>query len=504
MSTLTATDRRRFRTRLRRRIFGLIVVGATVFLTWHWVQNRPRPPGDTVFRVRPYLQPGDAIIQVDRLALLWQTRDSEFPEDGKDWGVEVRVGTSGKWKPAAQPKVRRVAIEGAEPFWRFQAELTGLSPGKPFEYLVLHRGRRVFHAHSAAPAPSGTPERFVVFGDVAAGTRDQAAVAEQVYKAHPDYVMITGDIVYMRGRDSEYLARFFPIYNSDVTSGSTGAPLLRSTVFYAAPGNHDLTVRDLDKFPDGLAYFYEWSQPLNGPASSTSSTVAAVATGLDVRKSAFLEAAGSAYPRMSSFSFDRGDVHWTVIDANPYTDWTDPAAKAWLDADLAGAQSAKWRLVAMHHPPFHSSKAHREDQRMRVLAPVFEAGKVDVVFCGHVHNYQRSKPLKFVAGPPEPDAPPGKPFGPSGKLNGVWTLDTKYDGITRTNPDGVIYVVTGAGGARLYNTEQEDDPASWQTFTEKFVSGVHSLTVAEVTPGSLTIRQVSQDGKVLDQFAIHR
>ena len=129
---------------------------------------------------------------------------------------------------------------------------------------------------------------------------------------------------------------------------------------------------------------------------------------------------------------------------------------------------------------------------------------MDVVFCGHVHNYQRSKPLKFFAGPPEPDAPPGKPFGPSGKLNGVWTLDTRYDGIAQTKPDGVIYVVTGAGGARLYNTEQEDDPASWQTFTEKFISGVHSLTVAEVTPKSLTVRQVLQDVKVLDKFAIQR
>ena len=33
---------------------------------------------------------------------------------------------------------------------------------------------------------------------------------------------------------------------------------------------------------------------------------------------------------------------------------------------------------------------------MRLLAPMLEAGKVDVVFNGHVHNYQRSYPLRFV------------------------------------------------------------------------------------------------------------
>ena len=33
---------------------------------------------------------------------------------------------------------------------------------------------------------------------------------------------------------------------------------------------------------------------------------------------------------------------------------------------------------------------------MRILAPTFEAGKVDLVFNGHVHNYQRTYPMTFV------------------------------------------------------------------------------------------------------------
>ena len=39
----------------------------------------------------------------------------------------------------------------------------------------------------------------------------------------------------------------------------------------------------------------------------------------------------------------------------------------------------------------------------------------------------------------------------------------------------MIYVITGAGGANLYNPEQQDDPASWQPFTHKFLSQVNSL-----------------------------
>jgi len=49
-----------------------------------------------------------------------------------------------------------------------------------------------------------------------------------------------------------------------------------------------------------------------------------------------------------------------------------------------------------HHPGFSSSLDHFEQEQMRLLSPIFEKGKVDVVFNGHVHNYQRSFPMRFA------------------------------------------------------------------------------------------------------------
>ena len=117
------------------------------------------------------------------------------------------------------------------------------------------------------------------------------------------------------------------------------------------------------------------------------------------------------------------------------------------------------------------------------LAPIFEAGKVDVVFNGHVHNYQRSYPLRFVPAVPNNAAPFANEKGrsPKGRLvDGKLSLDKSFDGQKDTSPNGVIYLVTGAGGQHLYNPEQQDDPASWQAFTFKHVSKVHSLTVADI------------------------
>ena len=192
----------------------------------------------------------------------------------------------------------------------------------------------------------------------------------------------------------------------------------------AAPGNHDIAPAT-------------WkSTPTAWPISSTGTSRSTVPLGAEgdrlvpplhrpeANRQAFLAAAGTAYPRMANFSFDYGNAHWTVLDSNPYVDWTDPELRAWVERDLAAAETHTWRFVAFHHPASTRRKAHFDDQQMRLLADVFEAGRVDVVFSGHVHNYQRTYPLRFT---PEKDRN-GKPVRDQNKVPGRWTLDKAFDG----------------------------------------------------------------------------
>ena len=218
----------------------------------------------------------------------------------------------------------------------------------------------------------------------------------------------------------------------------------------------------------------------------------------DSNRNAFTIAAGESYPRMANYSFDYGSVHWTVIDSNPYVDWSSPELREWVQQDLKAAAKAKWRIVAFHHPPFNSSKAHFKEQRIRLLSSIFEAGKVDLVLSGHVHNYQRTHPLTF-------EIEPGFILAKGAtEVPGKWTLDKSFDGDKNTHPKGVLYVITGAGGANLYNKEQNGDPSSWLDFTNKFVSDVHSFTVIDAKSKKLKFRQVSAEGKELDRFTIRR
>jgi acid phosphatase type 7 len=444
---------------------------------------------DNVFLVKPYLQLGDAPVAASGggLLLLWQTVD-----EAADWSVDYRGGTDGPWRKAGEPAPRRIAVKDVAPHRVYRAALTDLSPGVGFTYRVRKGGEVVFSAEGRARKSASQPYRFVAFGDCAQGTPAQKEVAHRAFLEHPDFVMIPGDIVYARGRISEYRDKFWPVYNADEPSPSAGAPLLRSTLFLAAPGNHDIATRDLEKYPDGLAYFYYWDQPLNGPLGKETGAQGPPLTGPEANQKAFLDAAGAAYPRMANSSFDYGNAHWTVLDANPYVDWTNRELRAWVERDLAAAKGATWRFVSFHQPGFNSAKAHFNQQQMRRMAEVFEAGGVDVVFNGHVHNYQRSYPLRFV---------PAKDSAGE-RVAGQWTLDKSFDGRANTRPQGVIYLVTGAGGAGLYNSEQTDDPASWQEFTHKFLAKVHSLTVADVNGSTLTVRQVSAGGEEIDRFIV--
>jgi acid phosphatase type 7 len=395
------------------------------------------------------------------------------------------------------PSFRRVTVRGVDAHRVYTVKLTGLVAGKELEYRVSVASTPVFTAHAHARKSAAQPYKFVVFGDCAQGTDGQRQVAYQTSLAKPDFVLIAGDIVYSRGLASEYLTKYFPIYNADEPSASAGAPLLRSTVFIGAPGNHDISIPDVTKYPDALAFYYYWNQPLNGPPRMQ--TIGAPSTpvliGAEEDRKAFLAAAGPAFPGMANFSFDYGNAHWTVLDSNKNVDWTDPALIKWLTDDLKAAQAATWRFIAFHHPGFNSSTSHFKDQWMRGLSEVFEKGNVSVVFAGHVHNYQRTFPLTFQTKPDGFDKT-------TGVLDGSWTLDKQYDGKTKTKPNGIIYLVTGGGGAKLYNPEQETKPETWQPFTTKFIASTNSFTLVDVKDKQLTIRQVAANGDEVDRFVI--
>lgn len=450
--------------------------------------------------VPPYLQPGNyPALTSEGKVLIWQT--DSVPGT---FVVEFTTGTQFEQaKKISRSKVTVTPLTlNQKTTLLYRSQLGKLKFDQDYIYRVLQNGTVVstatFRTRTRKPET-----RFAVFGDCGARSPQQAKISWLVNEQKPDFVLVTGDLVYNNGREQEYRRNFFPYYTAARSDSSVGSPIMKNIPFYMLVGNHDIYSADLAKYPDGLAYFYYNDLPLNGAIPQATIEV----KGSPAQVDAFKKSVQPRFPRMTHFSFDHGNVHIACLDANSYVNPLDPAVIDWLANDLRNSK-ADWKIVSYHHPGFNSSKAHYDYQLMRLLSPVLEELGVDMVLTGHVHNYQRTRPLKF--------APKKNPEGtqyvisPEGKVDGVFTLDETFDGAANTRPNGIIYIVTGAGGAALYDKEMSAKPFMWKhepqenwvPFTVKMVSDIHSYTLIETKGKTLQLRQLDSRNQVIDQITI--
>jgi len=461
-----------------------------------------------LFTALPYIQPGSASKLVENqesIVVAWQTEG--IPAD-----FELTFGVGKKLGQRAQIVRTRRGAGGAddgEDRLNYAATLSGLKLGREYSYRVRGNGQTILEGYFTTRKPRGSSTRFVAFGDNSFGDISDRAIAHQAYLARPDFVMNTGDNVYNGGLDNEYARYFFPVYNADVAGHRIGAPLLRSVPFYTVMANHDVhdkdaqkhPIADFDKNPDSLAYFTNMHLPLNGPTPSQPPPI----VGEEARLANFRACAGKRFPVMANYSFDYGDCHFLCLDSNLYVDPTDAAMQSWMADDLAQTD-ATWKFVIYHHPAFNVGEDHYAEQQMRVLMPLWEKHGVDIVLNGHEHNYQRPQPLRFQPS----DLSGARNLGTKNRLvPGTFTVDRAFDGQNQTRAQGVLHIVTGAGGKHLYDPQQHQNPASWRheedgniDYVTRMISDRHSLTVFEVDGRSLHLKQIDENGQTIDVLHI--
>lgn len=92
----------------------------------------------------------------------------------------------------------------------------------------------------------------------------------------------------------------------------------------------------------------------------------------------------------------------------------------------------------------------------------------------------------------------------NGDVAGEFKLDKEFKDGATNKPKGVIYIVTGGGGAALYNPEMQKTPEAWQPFTDKFISEVHSFTVVDIDGKKMKVKQISETGEEVDAWRIFK
>lgn len=451
--------------------------------------------------VRPYLQPGDEpTLSKEQKVVIWQT-------DSVPGNFKVEFAPGATLEGAAKISSAKITFTQLKLLKKttrlYRASMTDLSFDTEYTYRVV-QGDMIISTAKFNTRTLKPETRFAVFGDCGTGSPSQSAISFHVYQQKPQFVLVVGDLVYSFGLEREYRARFFPAFTNPVPTLRRGAPLMQSVPFYMFLGNHDTYGADLEKYPDGLAYFYYSDVPMNGPTTKLTVDL----TGSKEQMSTFRKATEGRFPKLANYSFDHGNVHITCLDSNPHADPQDPALLEWIKNDI-GSSKAEWKIVSFHHPGFNTGKTHYDDQRMRVLSPLFEELGVSLVLSGHIHNYQRSIPFTFA---PKKNKSGKYVVTDDGRVDGVFTMDTEFDGVTKTVAKGIVYVISGGGGAGLYDPEITEKPdlwkhrpkENWVNFMSKVISDVHTFTLIETNGKTLILKQFDDKAEVIDEIKVTR
>jgi predicted phosphodiesterase len=152
------------------------------------------------------------------------------------------------------------------------------------------------------------------------------------------------------------------------------------------------------------------------------------------------------------YSFDWGKAHFVALDFNT---GPDTAQLEWLKNDLATTDK-RWKFI-FYHQAMYSSGPHGHEgwveAKRALLAPIFEQYDVDIVFNGHDHDYERTQLI-----------------------------------------NGVLYIVSGGGGASLY-------PVSPQPFSAYAEATYHAAFVT-VNSCLVKLQAVKPDGTVFDSTTL--
>ncbi|MFC5408838.1 fibronectin type III domain-containing protein [Larkinella bovis] len=230
---------------------------------------------------------------------------------------------------------------------RFTAQLSGLKPGSTYGYQVgsktgLWSNPATFQTQAASPEAFS----FIWFGDTHKSP-DWGAMAQQTLQRHPEiaFYSIAGDLVSTGLHRDEW---------DDLWQHSGG--IFRQKPLMPIPGNHDSQ--------DGLgAWMYQemFSLPKNGPQKP------------DV-------------PAEQTYAFTYQNALFLMIDATSPTE----SQTAWIKEQLSRSK-AVWKFAFFHFPPYTFEEDYTDIRKE--WCSLFDQYHVDMVMSGHVHYYQRTKPM---------------------------------------------------------------------------------------------------------------
>lgn len=372
-----------------------------------WQEELPKQLG---FLVRPYLQ----WARQDGITIMCETTTP----------AQVTVHYGEATRDADEPNLSQ-SQSGEASQTMHEIKLNGLNAETPYFYQVVaedQNGRRIESEVLSfkTNVEDDSAFAFAVFSDSQTNPEIWGKIAQLGWEERPNFALHAGDLVGTGSNKSHWVDHFF----------NPGHVLMGRIPLYSILGNHE----------DDADYYYQYM----------------------------------ANPEPEYYyTFTYGNAQFFVVDSDRDL---SPGSEihTWLDQALAESDS-EWKFVMHHHPPYTSDEndygdTYRErslqgDPDVQPLIPLYDEHEVDMVFFGHIHDYERTWPLR----------------------------DNEID-----LEDGVIYIQTGGSGGSLENYAPV---RSW--FTQK-VKRDHHFCLVNIYEDHLDFQAIDQHGNVFDSFTMEK
>ncbi len=290
----------------------------------------------------------------------------------------------------------------------YEAKLTDLRPNSVYSYRLVSPGNKTWFRTSTY-ADNQENLTFVAMGDSRSNPEIFANIMSASGGANPDLIISMGDLVENGGKYKQWNDFYFSVIHG----------IGESTPIVSTLGDHEGEGDDGELF----RYFLRDDQPVD----------------------------------KQWFSFDYGSAHFISLD------YRHPDSKEmidWFIKDITSS-SKKWNFVYMHRPCYNLG-GHGSTWGRETWPELFSKYKIDIVFAGHSHLYERFYPVKHSD---NSDALP------------------------------ITYITSGGAGAELYEVVKNETALACSESVNHFIK-------VQIAGDTLKLITTRMDGSTLDKLLI--
>ncbi len=324
--------------------------------------------------------------------------DHKQPEGVVEYGRDTLGGE----------KTKLIFRESRKGSFLYDAKLTGLKPEKKYFYRLSKPWERRWYSFRTCKDHEDHFS-FVAMGDSRSNPRIFSKIIKETEDVHPDLIISMGDLVIKGSNYDEWHRYFFDVAGEE----------LATVPFVSTLGDHETEGDNGELF----RYFLCQQEPTE----------------------------------KLWFSFDYGNAHFISLD---YRHPEDTAMIRWFKKDIREA-GKKWNFVFMHRPSYNLG-GHRSRWGRDIWPDLFQKYKVDIVFAGHSHIYERFYPVSKA-----------------GENDGT----------------AVTYITTGGAGAELYESVNAGSILAFSRSVNHFID-------VKIDGDILEMRAIDMDGYLLDSCRI--